>query len=141
MLNTKVFKITNYNDLHTKIIWFKKIIYCCITTVSFHIKFVRRKSSSSSSSITLYDCLLPDEPTFSRWVSKNSSTVSVFHLVMERVSLTLPFLSSSLTIGSKPRTYLMVKLGNFAGRPLLMNAWICGYARNLQVHTSSIALG
>lgn len=79
--------------------------------------------------------------TFSKCVSKNSSTVSVFHFVIDSTSTTSPSSSSNFTMGSSPRNNLMVKFGNFAGRSLLTNAWICGYAPNLHVHTSSTAFG
>lgn len=91
-----------------------------------HTWFDFRKSSSSLDGLW-------------RWVSKNSWTVSVFHLVMDKVSLTWPLLSIIFTIGSSPRTYLICRLGNLAGRSLLTKAWIWGYAPNLQVHTSRIA--
>uniref|UniRef100_A0A1A9WPZ5 Uncharacterized protein n=1 Tax=Glossina brevipalpis TaxID=37001 RepID=A0A1A9WPZ5_9MUSC len=64
--------------------------------------FVCNQSSSSSSSITLNDCLFPSDSCFSKCVSKNSSTVSVFHLVIDKVSFTLPFESNNFMMGSKP---------------------------------------
>jgi len=72
-------------------------------------------------------------------VSKNSSTESVFHLSIARVSATSSSSSRSLITGSAPRTYLMVRPGYLAGRSLLMNAATCGYAPKRHPHTSRIA--
>lgn len=74
-------------------------------------------------------------------MSKNSSTLSVFHLSMARVSAVNSSSSSSLITGSAPRTYLIVKPGYLLGRSLLIKACTCGYAPSRHPHTSSIALG
>lgn len=119
------FSLCFRHDLFQKIVFYSirnGIMFLSIYLI--HTRFVRKKSSS------LYKC-----------VSKNSSTVSVFHFVIDNVSTTFSFSSNNLTIGSAPRKYLIIKLGNLAGRSLLMKAWICGYAPNLQVHTSKMALG
>lgn len=93
---------------------------------SDYMRLVFKNPRSSSSS-------------FKRCVFRNSSTESVFHFSIATVSLTIPSLSRSFMIGSSPRKYLICRLGNLAGRSLLTNACICGYAGNLQVHTSKIA--
>jgi len=72
-------------------------------------------------------------------VSRNSSTESVFHLSMARVSTTSSSSSSSLMMGSAPLTYLMVRPGYRAGRSLLIKAATCGYAPKRHPHTSRIA--
>jgi len=77
---------------------------------------------------------------FTMTVSRNSSTLSVFHLLMASSSATSSSSSSSLMIGSAPLTYLMVRPGYLAGRSLLMNAATCGYAPRRHPHTSRIAL-
>jgi len=59
-------------------------------------------------------------------VSRNSSTLSVFHLLMASSSATSSSSSSSLMMGSAPLVYLMVSPGYLAGRSLLMNAATCG---------------
>ena len=55
-------------------------------------------------------------------ILRNSSTESVFHLSIANSSWTAPSASSSLIIGSAPRTYFTFKLGNPRAASLLMNA-------------------
>ncbi len=57
---------------------------------------------------------------------KYSSTVSVVHLSMPKLSTSSSFSSYKMRVGSAPRTYFISKLGNLDGLSPWMKACTCG---------------
>lgn len=98
--------------------------------LKYYISFVSKLSSFESEGLSSRSA----GP--SRCVCKNSTIVSVSHLVMDSVSATDPSSSISLICGIWPPTYFTWRFGNFPGRSLFTKAWTWGKPPNFHPHTS-----